>query len=173
MIAFVKEYPTLPRQQLTEDFFTARQAASRSAEADQRRAFDIAIRVMTMISPSTDEHSGAGSLRWAAPALGWRCDQSYDRFLEDTFPERECSDLNDVQASSIVIKSNLTARKLVKIAGLKLVGTNDLRNHLRLDAKTGTLEIYHYTSVLKEHLFETKDNPNKRSVSFLLKIRTN
>ncbi|KAK3984062.1 hypothetical protein QBC44DRAFT_389647 [Cladorrhinum sp. PSN332] len=57
-------------------------------------------------------------------------------------------------------ESNLSTRKLVKVASLKLTGTNDLRNHLRLNAKSGVLEIYHHTSVLKQHLLETKNNPS-------------
>lgn len=52
----------------------------------------------------------------------------------------------------IDIKSELSAIKLKRIAGLKIQGTTEFRDHLRLDQRTGILEIYHLTSVIREQL---------------------
>ena len=46
----------------------------------------------------------------------------------------------------------LMAKRLKKIAKLKIVPTGDLSSHLHLDEENGTVSIFHYTRVLKENL---------------------
>lgn len=82
----------------------------------------------------------------------WRSDQSPLDFTATVFPVREHPSLNDENQASPDIKTELSAVKLKQIAGLKFEGTAELREHLKLDQKTGVVEIYHFTSVLKEHL---------------------
>lgn len=50
------------------------------------------------------------------------------------------------------IFSWLKVTRLRKVAGLRSCPTNDLHGHLRLDHRAGTVNIYHHTAVLKEHL---------------------
>jgi hypothetical protein len=91
----------------------------------------------------------------------WRSNQSLLEFISETFPMRDHPSLNEKDGTIPDIKSEVTARKLKKVAGLKFQGTSDLRNHLKLDQKTGTVEIYHHTSVLKEHLMASKERSYK------------
>ena len=84
--------------------------------------------------------------------------------------------LNDNETTlPVSIKKALLARKLKKVAGLTFRGTDDLRNHFKLDHKTGVVEVFHHTSFLKEHLRLTKDgnydasrsDSRKKCASFL------
>ncbi|KAK0611633.1 hypothetical protein B0T14DRAFT_594889, partial [Immersiella caudata] len=51
-----------------------------------------------------------------------------------------------------IIKPSLTVTKIIKIAGLTIKGTSNLRDHLKLNNNTGVVEIFHHTTFLKEHL---------------------
>ena len=76
----------------------------------------------------------------------------------------------DDPRSSDDIKAALMAKKLKKRAGLSFRPTDDLRDHLQLDRKTGSVEIYHHTAFLKEHLRLTKESPKGMSVSDSLRL---
>lgn len=82
----------------------------------------------------------------------WRSDQSPLDFIAAVFPVREHPSLNDDNQASIDIKAELSAVRLKQIARLKFEATAELREHLQLDPRTGVVKIYHFTSVLKEHL---------------------
>ncbi|KAK0646936.1 hypothetical protein B0T16DRAFT_330110 [Cercophora newfieldiana] len=159
LISHIKQHPTSPREQLVGECFAAKQgnSSARPTDADQNRALHTALKVMGMIDCSAVESLTTGALlKGAAQASSWSPTDSYSVLWGNIFPTKVCPELSDHSTSSI-IKSNLSARKLVKIGGLKLQATSDLQNHLRLDTKSGVLEIFHHTSVLKEHLYETKD----------------
>jgi len=152
----------MPQEELGRNFFTSKQGnhARGPTDADQNRAFLAALKVMGMVDCSTIEnHASRALTQGSVQASSWRPTDSYTELWESVFSTKNCPELNDHSTSSI-IRSNLSARKLVKNGGLTLQATNDLQNHLRLDAKTGIVEIYHYTSVLKEHLYETRDRPD-------------
>ena len=76
----------------------------------------------------------------------------------------------DDTKSSMDVKAALMARKLKKRAGLRFRPTDDLRSHLQLDRKSGSVDIYHHTAFLKEHLRLTKDAPKDMSVSDSLRL---
>ncbi|KAK3692987.1 hypothetical protein B0T22DRAFT_370081 [Podospora appendiculata] len=137
------------------------------ARADQDRAFDLASRVMTMAAVAggslesqrrlrvfrsgDDDESGA---RFLDPH--WRADQSLSVALSDLFPMRIHPSLQDGDALVERIKADLTAVNLTRIAGLRMEGTNDLKNHLRLNQATGVVHVFHMTTVLKEHLLASR-----------------
>ncbi|KAK4079067.1 hypothetical protein Trihar35433_172 [Trichoderma harzianum] len=139
--------------QLTREFFSARKSVEKELPplADQHRAFHLAMRVLVMAGCRI-EHQGGGLLEFGTDPCIWRSDQSPLDFTAAIFPVREHPSLNDESQSSIDIKAELCAVKLKQIAGLKFEGTVELREHLKLDQKTGVVKIYHFTSVLKEHL---------------------
>ncbi|KAK0709946.1 hypothetical protein B0T26DRAFT_723585 [Lasiosphaeria miniovina] len=136
--------------------------------SDQERAFDLASRVMTMVGVGChdrdqDDHDAAFSgdgdehgRRLLPPHFLWSPEKPLQVALADSFPTRVHPSLQDNDAQSKTIKSRLTAVNLTKIARLKMQGTSDLQHHLRLDQATGTVHVFHYTSVLKEHLLATK-----------------
>jgi len=163
LISYMKDNPSLPRQQLVRDILDIRRGTHNApipTDADQNRALLTALKVMAMMDCSSSGSFTTGSLtNKSLQNSSWALDCSYTGLWDENFPPKACPELEE-NPSSHTIQVNLSARKLAKIGGLKLTGTSDLRNHLRLDTKSGTLEIYHYTSVLKEHLYETKHHPH-------------
>lgn len=145
----------MARDELTKEYFASRVEENRPPLNDQHRAFNIAIKIMTSVNCSTEGQSCGVFETGLAPST-WRSDQSAADFISFIFPKRDHPSLSETDESSPDIKSEMTAMRLDKIAGLKFVGTNDLRNHLKLDQTSGVVEIYHHTSFLKEHLKSSK-----------------
>jgi hypothetical protein len=129
--------------------------------ADGDHAIDLAVRVMTMFSCSSDARSTALLEHGTYRAL-WAEDVPFSDYILSMFSRTDHPNLNDSEAESAFdIKPELMARKLEKGLGLKLKPTDDIRDHLRLDLKNAVLEIYHYTAFLKEHLRLTKGNAER------------
>ncbi|RYP28250.1 hypothetical protein DL767_007300 [Monosporascus sp. MG133] len=155
IICLLKEKPTIQRAQLTKEYFSSRVEENEPPLSDQHRAFNLAMRAMAMVNCCIENQAG-GLLESGEEPSVWRSDKSLHEFISSTFPMRDHPSLNEKDESAPDIKAGLTATKLKKVAGLKFKGTNDLRNHLKLDQKAGIVEIYHHTSVLKEHLMASK-----------------
>ncbi|KAI1856356.1 hypothetical protein JX265_011603 [Neoarthrinium moseri] len=156
IIRLIKDRPDELRAQLTHQYFSQRPSKSPSS-TDQHRAFNIVVKIMTMVNCSAEQQpSGILDLgtELGTQLIPWHNDASFSSFVSRAFPKGDVGALNilDHAGKSRDIQSSITARRLEKIARLTFRGTEDLRNHLRLDSKNGVVEIYHYTSVLKEHL---------------------
>ncbi|MCJ1379602.1 hypothetical protein MMC17_002704 [Xylographa soralifera] len=85
----------------------------------------------------------------------------------DIFPMTDHPGLNSngETDSPLNIRTALTAKKLMKRAGLKFQATDDSRCHLKLDRENDVVQIYHHTAFLKEHLRLIKDKALNISVS--------
>jgi len=145
-----------PRAQLISEYFGMRalQAGKEPPRPDQDRAFNLAARVLVMVQCSA-ENQCDGLLEAGNQPLTWHSGKSLSGFIASIFPKREHPALNasdDVAISGRVQLDSVTAKRLKKVGGLDIIGTNDLRNHLFLDEKRGILSVFHFTSVLKEHL---------------------
>ena len=154
IIKLLKTHPDKPRSELTEQYFSERRdSAPRPPAVDQHRAFNLAVKIMSMVTCSA-ENQPLGLLELGTQPIQWRADKSLLDFLAKAFPRTDVGNLRvkDDAGKTRDVKSALTARRLKKIAGLRFEKTDDLRSHLRLDATKGIVEIFHYTSVLKEHL---------------------
>jgi hypothetical protein len=123
---------------------------------DQNRAFNLAMRIMTTVCCSI-ENQVSGQLEYGSEPVVWRNDKSFQDFTRSIFPASDQITLNDNDESLLRIKEHVTAIWLRKVANLRFCGTDDLKNHLSLDQRTGIVEIYHSTSTLKEHLTATRD----------------
>ncbi|OAA79429.1 hypothetical protein LEL_02915 [Akanthomyces lecanii RCEF 1005] len=166
IIAALKQCPQAQRSTITRAYFAQKAQACGEVNlppvVDQNRAFGLAARVMAMVNSSAESQTD-GLLESGMLPLTWQDDTSFSDFLDMAFPSQ--SDMNAAQNDLLQqLMSepsnkwhNLTARRLKKIAGLDLVATDNLQNHLRLDWKCKTVEIYHYTSVLKENLLSSVD----------------
>lgn len=138
------------------------------------RAFNLAFKVMTMVTCSGENYPTDLFDAGSEPAE-WRDSVSLSQFFESAFPIRDHPTLNEKDEAGIDIKSQLKAVQLQNIAGLKFRGTDNLKDHLRMNQETGVVEFYHHTSVLKEYLNVKYPDPNYpssaghmyRSVSFL------
>jgi hypothetical protein len=155
IIRLIRSQPNTSRSELTRAYFSQRDTPP--PPADQHRAFNLAIKIMSMVTCSA-ENQPSGLLELGTQPLPWHSDSSAVEFMSRAFPAVGTGDLRVRDDSGRIrdVKSALSARRLKKIAGLRFQGTDDLRNHLRLDGKQGAVEIYHYTSVLKESLMASQ-----------------
>ncbi|TQV95658.1 hypothetical protein IF1G_05487 [Cordyceps javanica] len=164
IISTLKNCSQAHRHVLTRAHF-AQRAEARAEQClplpiDQDRAFSLAARVLAMVNSSA-EHQADGLLESGMLPLTWQDNRSFSDFMETAFPLQgdEKGGRESPRQQLIPDQANkwpkLTAKRLKKMAGLELVATDNLQNHLRLDAKHKTVEIYHYTSVLKENLLSS------------------
>lgn len=155
IIETLKTNAEKPRAQVTQDYFTARAKSGSTAlppPADQNRAFNVAVKVMTTLSCcATDQPSSL--LESGIIPLPWADSISLKNFVSDAFPRT-----NHCKFDEKAMQAAVTARLLQKVAGLRIEPTDDLRNHLKIDHEHGTVEIFHLTGFLKEHLMATRSD---------------
>jgi len=157
IIQALKINQNVPRSILTAEHFSQRGKDFKPHIADQNRAFNLAIRIMTTVCCSI-ENQVSGRFELGSEPVVWRGDKSLQEFTGSIFPVRDHPTLNGNDRSLLEIKKQLTATRLKKVAFLRFWGTDDLKNHLRLDQTAGIVEIYHHTSILKEYLMATRDS---------------
>jgi hypothetical protein len=104
---------------------------------------------MMMVNCSGSRKSSV-LLEHGSRQVPWRGDIAFSPFITDCFPKTDHPSMNE-------IKENLRAVKLKKRARLTFQPTDDLRNHLELDRKAATVDIFHHTAFLKECLRLTKN----------------
>ena len=161
----LKSMPDMPREQFTRLVFEKRAQQLTPPVADKERALDLAVKVMVMVNCSI-RREPSGQLEHGPHQIPWASDVSFGQYITNIFPMTDDPSLNDDDAkASRDIKSSLTARRLKKRIGLKFQPTDNLGRHLKLDRETNTLEIYHHTAFIKEHLRLTKDCPQTMSVA--------
>jgi hypothetical protein len=157
VIQIIKSKSHLPRSQIVTDFFQDAPGTDSyqllPSATDQSRAFDLAVKVMVMVTCSVETESQS-LVELGNRLLPWRDHTSFTQFLSEVFPTANNPRLNDNdrEAKDVSIKAALNGQNIVKTARLKLQPTDNLRNHLKLDVQKGTVDVYHFTSVMKEHL---------------------
>ncbi|RSL51315.1 hypothetical protein CEP53_008474 [Fusarium sp. AF-6] len=156
IIRLFKARPNTKRSQLTQEYFSKRDKPP--PPADQHRAFNLAVRIMSMVKCSADNQP-SGLLELGTQPIQWHSNNSLVDFMAKVFPQADTGNLHvrDYSGKIRDLKSTITARRLKKVACLRFQGTDDLRNHLKMDVKEGVVEIFHCTSVLKEHLLAHRD----------------
>ena len=161
-IQALKSQPDVPRAQLTKLHFAGRigNGSDASPVSDQNRAFDLAVKVMIMICCAVDGQS-LGLLESGVVPLTWRNNETLSEFLTNVFPSAKPQILDEKNQfeRGPGIKALLTARRLKRIAGLRIEPTSDLRDHLRVEQRTGVLLVYHHVAVLTENLIASKSWP--------------
>ena len=157
IIRELKSNPDVTRVELLEKLFS-----DRPTRSDQERAVNLAVRIMLMVKVSASRRSSA-LLEHGNHHIPWRNDVSFSQFINDAFPKTD-------HPSIAQIKESLRATKLRKRAGIKFEATDDLRNHLKLDRKAATVEIFHHTAFLKESLRRTKGLSQSLSVTDSIKL---
>ncbi len=166
IIRHVKQQPSFQRRLLVESYFSERAkregCQTAPSRLDQERAFNTAVRILTMISCSAENQTGA-LLESGTQPITWSNNDSLTKFVTKSFPTTDHPSLNDASQAgkAATLKSSLEGKRLSKIARLSFRPTNDLANHLRLDADGGYVEIFHHTRVLKEYLISTKEERGK------------
>jgi hypothetical protein len=169
IIQQLKMNPDTTRAELAENIFGTSPVNAPPIE-DQERAINLAVKVMVMVNCSAERQS-SGLLEHGAYQITWRGDVTFSQFVHDIFPKTNNPTINsDDSKPPLDMKSALMARRLQKLIGLKLRPTDDLRRHLKMDRIENSIDIYHHTAFLKEHLRLTKDKPRNMSVSDSLRL---
>jgi hypothetical protein len=102
---------------------------------DRDRAIDLAVRVMTMVNCQLQNRS-LGYVEYGATFYGWPAETTFSEFMETCFPTPVLSapKISDQFISDeALVKTNLTASRVVKKAKLRFEATDDLRKHLVID----------------------------------------
>jgi hypothetical protein len=94
---------------------------------------------------------GAESIVWANQATLYT-------YLDEAFPLSGM----DEKAQKDVFGA-ISARRLVKVGGLQLQPTDDLREHLFVDEKAGTVKVFDQTMFLRECLLGWDRCPRDRN----------
>ena len=168
IIQHVKKNLGTPRKQLMTEYFTSRAKREGHQELpnwhDQERAFNMGVRVLTMVNCSAENQAGA-FLEEGLQPIAWANKDSLASFINKSFPTTDHPSLNDPSQAGkgINLKSSLEGRRLVKVAGLSFRGTDNLAHHLRLDADNGCVEVFHHTRALKEYLIASRDQESAAS----------
>ncbi|KAF4973928.1 hypothetical protein FZEAL_9114 [Fusarium zealandicum] len=161
VIRRLRENPDTKRSELTSAHFVTGDSTQRPTAGDQSRAFNLAFKVLTMTTCCLEDRS-RDALETGMQPVSWRDDVSWTRLLTTMFlgtVEANMTHQYSEDETSRRIHREVTARRLVKVARLRFVPTDELRNHLKLDAQKGTVELYHQTSFLKESLAASQTEP--------------
>lgn len=160
IINYVRERPESQREGLTSRFFADRAKREGRQEcphrSDQDRAFNMAVRILTMVSCSAENQAGA-LLEAGIQPITWTNGDSLASFINKSFPTTDHPSLNDPSPTGkgINLKASLEGKRLTSV-GLSFQATDNLANHLHLDAEKGHVQIFHHTRVLKEYLSSTQ-----------------
>ncbi|KAI0474208.1 hypothetical protein F4859DRAFT_482261 [Xylaria cf. heliscus] len=159
IIQYIKRHSNVPRLQLTTEYFgtSGKIGIPDTPSNDHNRAFSLAARVMTMLQCSVEDQSDGLLEAGTQPAV-WHGNKSFNQFVESVIVRQNPLRFGPYNVAiprppqpTFTLES-ISAKRLRKVAKLKIVPTNDLRDHLALDRNNGTVAVYHYASVLKEHL---------------------
>lgn len=107
--------------------------------------FELAAEILTMMECSDRQLIGE-QCESSFRSIMWSNNESLQDFVESAILRRDPLPLDF---------SKLRAKDLRK-AGLRFQGTENLRNHLKLDRRTGYVQIFHHTSLLKLYLLSTR-----------------
>ncbi|KAH7124629.1 hypothetical protein EDB81DRAFT_730894 [Dactylonectria macrodidyma] len=158
IIKLLKENPDVTRSDLTATHFVPSGDDGSPTFGDQNRAFNLALRAMTTITCCLETRS-LDTLETGLQPIPWKDDMSWTQFLSTTFPgpsytqsgAEGCGD-----AASRRINDLITARRLIKVARLRFVPTDELKDHLKLNQQDGTIKLYRHTAFLKETLIASR-----------------
>ncbi|KAF5973231.1 hypothetical protein FCOIX_8871 [Fusarium coicis] len=130
------------------------QAADRAKQVD---AVALGMKALLMIDPSALHHS-SDRLEKGTYRIHWKENIPLSKYVQDSFPLGNHNVLSYNNSELFAeAKKELKAVNLKKRLGINIRATSDIRNHLHFDRKNNYLEIYHYTSFLKEQLRVTRD----------------
>ncbi|KAK8045165.1 hypothetical protein PG993_005189 [Apiospora rasikravindrae] len=145
LIKTIRSQPTRTRTELTAAYFTGRKnVMTAPLPADQHRAVNLAVQVMSMISCTASKHAFGGVLELGSLPILWQDRVGFADFISSAFPVSEPRRIQPEVRFAIV------AARLKKIASLRFEPTDDLRNHLRLDSQNGAVQSSRTSAMLAQ-----------------------
>jgi hypothetical protein len=169
IIKGLKEQPDKKRCEIEGSLLGARPGRLPPSPKDRERAINLAIRVMTMVNCSSQRQS-SNFLEHGYSRIRWNQDMTFGDFAAAKLPRTDNPSLNEDTDGLSDMKPVLVAKSLQKRAGLKFVPTDDLSNHLKLDVRSGEVQVFHHTAFLKENLRVTRDHPRDPSGRDTLRV---
>ncbi|KAK6333702.1 hypothetical protein TWF730_003885 [Orbilia blumenaviensis] len=155
VIRILKEQPNITRDALARQAF--RDPTNMGMESEQEHVVGLAVKALTMVYSTHWLKQNAEHDNGDLVSPNWMKDVPFHEFLEGLFPMTDHPGFGEDSSSSFwELKSNITGSKLIRRGGLTFAPTEDLSNHLKLNRRTGVIEIFHYTAFLKENLRITK-----------------
>ena len=155
IIRTLKENPNILRSQLAGVMFPDQQYQ----QGDVDMAISLAVKALCMVSSggstSVSLPHTVVLLETGSHHITWRDDVSFRAFLDASFPLSDNLALNDPVSVFSDLTTSLSAVQLKKHAGLEFEPTDSLQNHLKLDRRAGTVQVFHHLAFLKEHLRST------------------
>ncbi|CAA9958041.1 hypothetical protein PTMSG1_01615 [Pyrenophora teres f. maculata] len=178
LLCLVKEmkiFRSSSREFLTQRFFDNNHPdpSKRPTLSDQRNAINIATWILLLtscgpcrglIDPADDSY----------PMIPWRDGVSLQDFVGEAFPKRIHPYFDLLQDRKRVqdVLSSLKAPRLQKDASIRFTATADIRQHLSMDLKQGTVQLFDCTAVLKEILMATLHDSNASILPRALVLET-
>jgi len=154
VIQSIKTGRATPKRDLLRDMFESGRAVGDKPPAphDQKRAFNIGASILLLMDFGI-LHDAANISAGPVLPIPWRDELSADNFVKEAF---RCGPIpHDLQRMIMGLK----AKKLISNADLRLASTNDIRRHLVLDQKEGIVWVFHQSSVLREFLSASENDP--------------
>jgi hypothetical protein len=139
IIRLIKHRPDCTRKELIQQAFAANTPVP--SHDEQNRSFDLSMRILTTLECGPSSHLRK-STNEPYSDLVWKDEETAISFVQSAF---------DVTSSETIQLFTPTAEKLRNL-GIIVVGTENLRDHLRYSPRTKTLQIFRFTAFLREHL---------------------
>ncbi|KAK4234731.1 hypothetical protein C8A03DRAFT_18425 [Achaetomium macrosporum] len=103
----------------------------------------------------------------------WQNDEPFSKFVERYCPIQSHPVLSHPESTAYLdLKSDLGALTIRNGLGVVFLPTEDIRDHLRFDPRRRVVEVFHHTSLLKEHLKRSKEMPATATTSDYIKQGT-
>lgn len=173
LIQTIRNHPDLTRAELVKTQLADHAVCkSRVVLEDRDRAIDLAVRVMTMVNCQLRNRS-LGYVEYGATFHGWPEETTFSEFMESCFPPPVllAPTISDqFESGEILVKTNLTASRVMKKAKLRFEATDDLRNHLVIDRKRRIVQVFHHAAFLKENLRCTRGQDGNATMTEQLKV---
>ncbi|KAK6534091.1 hypothetical protein TWF281_005429 [Arthrobotrys megalospora] len=169
IIKILKEQPNITRDSLAKQAFV--KPTNMGIESEQEHVIGLAVKALTMAYTTHWLKQNAEHDNGDMVSPNWLKDTPFHVFFEGLFPMIDHPGFGeDASASFWELKSNISGTKLIRRGGLTFAPTEDLSNHLKLNRKTGVIEIFHHTAFLKENLRITKTIGQTTSVEGSLRL---
>ncbi|KLP00975.1 uncharacterized protein FFB20_08330 [Fusarium fujikuroi] len=170
VVSILKSNPDATLSELCRLTFANTNTTSHQTDGtSQVDAVALGVKALLMIDPSALHHS-SDRLEKGTYRIHWKEDVPLSKYVQDSFPLGNHNVLSYNNSELFAdIKKELRAVNLKKRLGITISATSDIRNHLHFDRKNNYLEVYHYTTFLKEQLRVTRDVGDCSSPSSSLK----
>ena len=155
LITQIKSNPSITRYELCQ-LIRASGVNLHLASTEIDQAITLAVQVLFMVDCSPLYQSSTrlevDNFRWH-----WEPETQFDKYINKVFPTEQHPIFSSSNLDGLIeLQSELRASNLKKELNLAFRATHDIRNHLKFNRSQNVLEVYHYTSFLKEQLRVTK-----------------